>query len=35
MVVIATIDSTLRIGLQQSLTDKGDLFLFLKEGETL
>ncbi len=35
MVVIATIDSTLRIDLQQSLTDKGDLFLLLKEGENI
>jgi DNA-binding NtrC family response regulator len=35
MLLIATIDPTLRKNLQQTLTDKGDPFLLLEEGEDI
>lgn len=35
MLLIATIDPTLRSNLQKTLTDKGDPFLLLEEGEDI
>jgi two-component system response regulator YesN len=35
MLMIATIDPTLRKNLQETLTDKGDPFLLLEEGEDI